>query len=369
MYLTIKTAVKEKQLTFEDLLANPFMLSNMVPSGKAKTVTVKITEEYGQELYNKRNVVHSWIPGSPWTLPYEEIPQHYRQFTIPKKTDPRKRRTINAPSDVLKSIQTHYKCYIEDYLGVLVHKNAGAYVKKKSIVDSMESHQKNDSNWYLQIDLKDFFPSINEAFLRKQLALVYPFKFIPEEMLEPIIKYSLLNDELPQGSCLSPTLTNVLMVPIDHEITERLHNFNNHHFVYTRYADDITISCKEHFDYNQILDVILGVFEEFEAPFTINTSKTRYGSRAGKNYHLGLIVNKDNKISIGHEKNNKFRAMLYNFIQVGDTWEIKDVQRMLGLISYYKSVEPDFVNKTIRRYNEKYNVDILAKAKERINGR
>lgn len=366
MYLTIKTNKKAKELNFEELLANPFAYTNLIHQGDSKTITIKVTEEYAQTLYNKRLYKTAHEPFQLFEIPYEDIPKNYRTFEIPKKTDPRKKRTINDPSAMLRAIQLYYKSYIEEHLSVLPHKNAGAYVKRKSIVNSMELHQKNDSKWYLQLDLKDFFPSINEEFLRKQLKLVYPFKFIPEEMFEPIIKYSLLNNELPQGSCLSPTLTNILMVPIDHEITEALHNYNNHHYVYTRYADDITISCKENFDYNEIIQIILKIFEEFEAPFTINHSKTRYGSRAGKNYHLGLIVNKDNQISIGHERNNKFRAMLFNFIQVGEEWSIKDVQKMLGLISYYKSIEPDFINKTINRYNQKYNTDILAKAKERI---
>ena len=103
------------------------------------------------------------------------------------------------------------------------------------------------------------------------------------------------------------------------------------------------------------------MFKELNLPFRINDEKTRYGSRAGSNYHLGVIINKDNKISIGHERNNKFRAMIYNFCQVGSEWEPSDVYKMLGLISYYKSIEPNFVKNTLEKYNKKFNTDILKK--------
>ena len=227
----------------------------------------------------------------------------------------------------------------------------------------MKQHQKNESKWFLQLDLKDFFNSINEQFLRDMLMKVYPFPFIPETELENIIKCSLLNGSLPQGSHLSPTLTNLIMVPIDYQITETLHNYNKHHFVYTRYADDITISSKEKFDPKEIESVVKTIFHRYQVPFRINEEKTRFGSSAGRNYHVGLILNKDNQISVGHEKNNKFKAMIFNFCTVGTEWEIKDVYRMLGLISYYKAIEPEFVNKVLDKYGKRFGINILATAK------
>ena len=74
-------------------------------------------------------------------------------------------------------------------------------------------------------------------------------------------------------------------------------------------------------------------------------------------------MNKDNQLSVGHEKNQKFRAMIFNFCTTGDEWEKQHVQKMLGLISYYKAIEPDFVNKVLLKYGTKYNIDIMSKAK------
>lgn len=366
MYLTILTNSAPRQLTWDDILNDPYLTVDTAKLGKKK-VTKIISDEYAEQLWEKRK------PTTDYFQLYHteemrniDTSEHYRHFEIPKKSNPNKKRKIDAPDELLSAVQTYYKDIIEKTLQVLPHKAAHAYVEKCSTVTAMQAHQNNNSKWFLQMDLKDFFNSITGEWLKNMLKEVYPFKMIEDEYLDDIVRIALLNDTLPQGSHLSPLLTNLAMVPIDHGITEILHSYYGHHYVYTRYADDITISCKEKFDPKIIEAVITDVFTEWNVPFRINNEKTRFGSTAGRNYHLGLILNKDNKLSVGHEKNQKFRAMIYNFCTVGEEWEIKDVQKMLGLISYYKAVEPDFVEKVLRKYNEKFNIDILKKAKSLI---
>lgn len=377
MYLTI---LKEKRApipTLDDIMFNPYMTLAEIRKGDiTKKVTIEITEEYGKRLFeknmqekliqNRTRLIEESILHLANLIPVEEIPKHYRHYKIPKKSNPNKKRDIDEPDESLKNLQAFIIGYIRENLAVKTHKAASAYELNQSIATTMEKHQKNNSNWYLQIDLKDFFPSITEEMLRQQLLKVYPFPFINKEVFETIIQYALLNGRTPQGSRLSPMLSNFVMVEFDYKLTEKLHNYNKHHYVYTRYADDITISCKEKFDKNEILNIITETFKECNLNLTINNDKTRFGSKAGRNYHLGLIINKDNQISVGHEKNAKFRAMLFNFCSVGDLWSVRDVQRMLGTISYYKTIEPDYVEKQIKKYNNKFGIDIESKAKSYI---
>lgn len=370
MYLTIYISKTEIQtINFEDVLNNPFQEIKPIIKDPIKK-TLIVSDSYARSLYEKNNKQrYSLLMYLP-LLPYSEIPNYYTHFKIPKKSDPNKLREIAAPTGVLKTTQELIKNFIEQHQ-VQCHDTAFAYTEGRDTVRALKRHQENRSRWFLQIDLKDFFPSINSKFLKRQLMQIYPFPFFPENTIEPIIEYSLLNDSMPQGTCLSPILSNLVMVPIDHKITERLRQFKRR-FVYTRYADDITISCREKFDYNEIINLIKEIFSEEEAPFTINESKTRFGSNAGKNYHLGIILNKDNQLSIGHEKNAKFRAMLYNWckdISTVDTTDyefVKRTHKMLGLISYYKNIEPEYIRKTINKYNKKFNIDIEKEAKEII---
>ena len=367
MYLTFLTKQAPQQITWDDILNDPYLTLDNIPKLPKKKLTKEISEEYAEKLWQKRERYNTaYIANINSMMEGIDTSEHYRHFTIPKKSNPNKRRQIDAPDTTLGNIQTTYKTVIEDVLQVLPHKAAHAYVKERSTVTAMQTHQKNNSKWYLQMDLKDFFNSIDGVWLKKMMLEVYPFKFIPEKDLDSIIKASLLNGTLPQGSHLSPTLTNIAMVPIDHAINEKLTNYKGHHYVYTRYADDITISCKEKFDPDEIIREIKYIFREWAVPFRINNQKTRFGSIAGRNYHLGIIVNKDNQLSVGHEKNQKFRAQIFNFCTVGHEWEIHDVQKMLGLISYYRAIEPNFVEKVLTKYGEKFGIDIEATAKELI---
>ena len=364
MYVTVLKPAKVKVLSIEELIVNPFLPAP--EQEKTKRVTIPISEEYGKELYMKNSDKLKKQIGFLYDA-VDDTAEHYRHFRIPKKTNPNKYRDIDAPDEILTQIQGIILNNLQNFWNIIPHAAAFAYVKNNSTIDAMKLHQKNKSNWYLHIDLKDFFPSITEDVLRKTLSQVYPFPYFPKEDMDTIIKYALLNGKCPQGSKLSPFLSNMVMVPVDYMIHERLKNLNKHHFVYTRYADDMTISCKENFKPKEIIDIIKNVFKELDLPFRINDEKTRYGSRAGSNYHLGVIINKDNKISIGHERNNKFRAMIYNFCQVGSEWEPSDVYKMLGIISYYKSIEPNFVKNVLEKYNKKFNTDILKKAKQMIS--
>ena len=365
MYLTFFINQAPRQLTWADILDNPY-ITKITDNGDKKKITKEIPEYYAERLWAKRRVMYN--PNSI-TVDVSTIDtsEHYRHFQIPKKSNPHKMRQIDAPDEFLSNIQTMYKTQIENELQVLPHKAAHAYVAKHSTVTAMQVHQKNDSKWYLQIDLKDFFNSLNGRWVKEQLLQVFPFPLMEEKEVDNIIHVALLNGSLPQGSHLSPLLSNLAMIPIDHDLTEELNNYRGHHLVYTRYADDITISCKEKFNENEILGLIKKIFKRHNVPFRINEEKTRFGSIAGRNYHLGIIVNKDNQLSVGHEKNQKFRAMIFNFCTVGDDWELHDVQKMLGLISYYKAIEPDFVRKVLTKYGEKYGINIEAKAKNMLS--
>lgn len=91
--------------------------------------------------------------------------KRYTEFKIKKKsgTD----RTIHAPVNGLKSIQKTlsliFQCVFEP------HKAAMGFVRDKSIVDNARLHEGN--KYVYNIDLKDFFPSIDQARVWKCLQL------------------------------------------------------------------------------------------------------------------------------------------------------------------------------------------------------
>jgi len=203
-------------------------------------------------------------------------------------------------------------------------------------------------------------------FVFDMLSRLFPFSEIVKRQdgrdeLTKALSLCFLNDGLPQGTPISPFITNVMMIPLDHKISNGLRNFDNRRFVYTRYADDQLISCKIDFDKNKVQKFVSDILSEFNAPFSIKPEKTRYGSSAGKNWNLGLMLNKNNEITVGHKRKKEFKAMLQNYMQARKSenkWSLHDIQVLGGLISYYRMVEKDYIDYLLRQYSEKHSEDI-----------
>lgn len=166
-----------------------------------------------------------------------------------------------------------------------------------------------------------------------------------------------LNNGLPQGTCVSPMLTNLIMIPFDFLLNKALHSKG---FVYTRYADDMLISHKNGFNPDNISTLINSTLAQCEAPYVLNNEKTRYGSSSGKNFNLGLMLNKDNKITIGHRQHKLLKAKLNGFIldtKNSKPWQKEAIQKLQGELAYFKSIEPKTAEYIIRQFNKKYSVN------------
>jgi intein-encoded DNA endonuclease-like protein len=168
---------------------------------------------------------------------------------------------------------------------------------------------------------------------------------------------------LPQGTPLSPLLTNLIMVHYDYMLYQALKNFENQYYAYTRYADDLLISCKYKFDKEKIVELVKRII----TPFNLNENKIRFGSTAGRNWNLGLMLNKDNNITIGYKKKQRFKAALFSFLQDftnGTRWSKIDTQVLVGQLAYYQKIEPEYAQHILDKYNEKFNLNFRECVKE-----
>ena len=286
--------------------------------------------------------------------------EHYKEFKIPKKTHGF--RTINAPDDILKPKMAKVAKILSDELQILAHDSAWAYVKGRDVITAMKEHQKNNSRWFLKLDLKDFFGSCSVDFIIQQLEKIYPFAVYPSIMPRVIANFATLNGGLPQGTPLSPMLTNLIMVEIDYKINRLIYDLTQEaglfkqHYVYTRYADDIIISAKNNFKYDIIIEAIDNLLED--TPLTINREKIRYGSSSGRNWNLGIMYNKDNELTIGYREKQKLKVTIYNYIHDG-LWPLEDLRWLLGKLNWLHNVQSDYFKGLMNYYKNKYNVDVI----------
>lgn len=315
-----------------------------------------LTEKNQQHLLNVEQALkQAWELLKEYEHSHE---QQYFEFKIPKRSGGL--RTINAPNDNFKLALSCVKEIFEQKIKCLPHDAAYAYIKQRSTLDALKKHQLNESNWYLKIDLTDFFPNCTPELIFEQLKKLYPFYYIsPEydEILKKIIKVCCLNNGLPQGTPMSPLLTNLIMVPYDRIIYTFTKRGSGNHYVYTRYADDILISSKAHFDWKAIEQYL----EQVLTPFCIKKHKTRYGSKAGSNWNLGLMLNKDNQITLGSVRKKELNAMVNNFIKdfkENRPWSKEDTQYLQGHLSYLNQIEPAYYTHILQKYETKHNVQL-----------
>jgi len=376
-YITIKQPPKYHQISFDEMMAGIEDLTKYVSMNTTNTrthfannVNTKLLENTDinsiialLELFNTQNEA----------LFAKDRASLYHTFHIPKSSGGLRR--IDAPEPELMTALRQLKDIFEQHMFALYHTTAFAYVRGRSTVDSIKRHQKNESKWFIKLDFKDFFGSTTHKFVMDMFSMIFPFSEIVKrpsgrDVLSKALSLCFLNGALPQGTPISPFITNVMMIPIDHKISNTLRSFEKNRFVYTRYADDILVSCQRDFNKDAVQQFVTDTLTEFSAPFNIKTEKTRYGSSSGRNWNLGLMLNADNQITIGYRKKKRFKAMLDNYVRSkkdGNSWDFHDVQVLSGLISYYKMIERDYIEYILHHYSEKSSIDIGKSIKEDLS--
>lgn len=357
-----------KPRIFSSKRINAFLTNKQISVRKGATHSFSLTKFYKDnevpnaivnEYCKKRQILERQIN----TLSCApDIPKEYNHFTIPKKTGGR--RSIDEPSYSLRMRQERIKRRIIDDVLPLAHTAAYAYRRGRSTKHCRMRHQLNKSKWFLHLDVKNFFGSLDKEFVMRMICMVYPYSELSErrkEKLASIMDYCFLNNGLPQGTVISPALSNLCMIPFDCEISKLLAEKG---YVYTRYADDIEISRKKDFDPHEPIGIVYEVLDMLDAPLVLKQEKTHYGSIAGRNWGLGLMLNKDNKLTIGHEKHKKLKAELFNLLMDAknnkdNLCNLKDrAGKLQGKLSYFKHIESDYEKYIVEKLEKKVGITL-----------
>lgn len=376
-YITVRQSPMYRQMTLEELFGFTEITQPAIINQNTSNTKTYETEKISEHFLATVDVPTLIRKLAGFNNHYESLRDKPREslydtFFIPKKSGGLRR--IDAPCDELMKALKELKEMFENDFHALYHTTAFAYVKKRSTVMAVERHQKNESKWFGKYDLSNFFGSNTPDFVIRMLEMIFPFSEVLKNEygrreLIKALELGFLNGGLPQGTPLSPMLTNIIMIPVDYTLSKELRNHNKQSFVYTRYADDFLVSSKYSFSFREIEKLIVDTLKSFGAPFTINSKKTRYGSSSGSNWNLGILLTRDNNMSVGHRKKRHFKAMLNSFIldtKNGNRWSLEDVQHLDGYRNYYRMIEKDVIDAMIKHMGEKYNVDVVRMIKEQL---
>ncbi len=185
-----------------------------------------------------------------------------------------------------KDLRIHHKVqmtYIENYLrsNDLVF----SYTKGKSAKMMVNKHLK--SSYFLYIDIKSFFNNIDLNIL-KEKANFLTSKNMSQHKLNILIDSCKVNEDFGIAIGLIPSsfFSNVYLNEFDYEVNEFLNKIDKN-IVYSRYSDDIVISCKNEFDYEKIVEYIKSSLEALN--LDIHESKTRFKSLTKHGDHIKIL--------------------------------------------------------------------------------
>jgi RNA-directed DNA polymerase len=251
----------------------------------------------------------------------------YTTFEIPKRTGGQ--RSIKAPTEKLKNLQRKLADLLQDCQAEieksrkLQDRTAHGFKRGKSIVTNARQHRHR--RWVLNVDLEDFFPSIN--FGRVRGFLIKNRDFALDEKVATVIAQIACHDNtLPQGSPCSPVISNLVGHVLDMRLVKLTDKFG---CTYSRYADDLTFSTSKREFPAEIVkplgdqapeahlwvpgEALQGVISR--SGFTINPKKTRFMYRTSRQEVTGLTVNQ--KIGIRWQYRHDVRAMVHKLVTTG----------------------------------------------------
>lgn len=238
----------------------------------------------------------------------------YKQFKIKKKSGGF--RLITAPKN--QSFMLMLRYVNEIFKAVYTPSNhAMGFTEGRSVVTNAEMHK--GQNYVFNIDLKDFFPSIQQArvwariqlkplcFKRPVANLIAGLCSVKEIMEDKTVRYV-----PPQGAPTSPILTNMICDKLDHRLAGLAKRFGVN---FSRYADDITFSSMHNVyqangDFRKELKRIV----EGQG-FAMNESKTRLQKLGARQEVTGIIVSK--KLNVTQKYVRDIRNVLYIWDKYG----------------------------------------------------
>lgn len=279
-------------------------------------------------------------------LLYRLTPQaKYRSFEIPKRAGGL--RQIKAPIPALKLLQRRLSDLLQNCIDEInaarnrKDRVAHGFRRRRSIITNAQRHRHR--RWVFNLDLEQFFPSINFGRVRGFFIKNQDFA-LSEKAATVIAQIACDENSLPQGSPCSPVISNLIAHLLDMRLVKLASEVG---CTYSRYADDLTFSTNKR-DFPAEIAVASSVQgsashswlpgKRLESAiertgFRINASKTHQMYCTSRQRVTGLVVNR--KINVCSEYRHTVRAMVHRFVSTG-SFELLGLTQKDGILTIEK---------------------------------
>lgn len=219
-------------------------------------------------------------------------------------------RAIVAPHQSLLYMLKGFNALLQQYYEPTTW--CYGFVKGRSVVQNAQQHL--GKRYILNIDIKDFFPSITRQMVEDVL-LAEPLKCSTEaaRLLSGLCTAAeQQGDVLPQGFPTSPTLSNMVCRKMDEELAAAAQRIGA---TYSRYADDMSFSSDKDVlrPTGSFYLQVSGIVEKYG--FRLNDRKTRLQRRGRRQQVTGVVVS--DKVNVTREYARQIRTLLYMWERYG----------------------------------------------------
>lgn len=268
-------------------------------------------------------------------------------FSIKKGSKTRKlTKYRDDPNGIaLRKLHAKYVCILEQ--SYKFSDFSFAYRKNFGIYDCVRRHI--CSNYFVKIDISNFFNSITYSKLYSSLKQFFKEDIVYDQNYVLLIKSLLFNNILPLGFVSSPIISDMFLSTFDIHIAEILHQ-KYPRVIYTRYADDMFFSSATEIDESVLTSIISIVSDELASiHLSINTKKTEFSTLANTGDHvklLGLNIvkgNEQNIITVGKKYIYDTASLLLNYIKnnvkLSEQDKYYQQKIIIGRVAYIKQIE------------------------------
>lgn len=280
----------------------------------------------------------------------------YKIFYIPKSKGYRKIVTYTSPDSNEYRFHTAAKQSLDHH--IRHSKFAKAYIKHRSIITNAQAHLYND--YFICLDICDFFQSINHkrlvSTLYHEINKSSKKQFTLEQCQSLVKSCSVSGKGVAIGLIPSPILANIYLKEFDTKLYAWLKKQGYPNVIYTRYADDITISFKDSIEsITEATKTIIAHVSNLLKGFSLelNNKKTRTINLKVSNHvritgiNLTRDCNNYRKLTVGRKRKDK---LFFNALEEYKKQGERDcVQKIKGMQSFILSVEGE-------KYEESFSV-------------
>lgn len=296
----LTTKLMEEVVSNHNLLTS---LKNVVSNAGSAGVDGMKTTELGQWLQENLATLQSQL------LEGTYIPQPVKKVNIPKADGGERQLGIPTVKDRLVH-QAIHQVLAQRYEPIF-SENSFGFRPGRSAHHALEracDYVKEGKYWVVDLDLEKFFDKVNHSRLLWLLQTRIGDKRLLR-LISKILKSGAMEEGLttqritgtPQGSPLSPLLSNIVLDELDKELERR-------NLSYVRYADDVKIFVRTEKSANRVLESITRFIEE-RLKLKVNGKKSKVCVSEKMNF-LGHGISRDGTLLLSKKSAHRLKMKI-----------------------------------------------------------